>query len=98
METDKWTAPNLQQAIALVAAAIGFVGWLLVAFVAGMAIESWWRAFSEERADALLKPMAGYAPRSSIHKADAALAGGRPAPQRILVLAVEIKACPYSKL
>ena len=33
-------SPNLQQAIALVAAAIGFVGWLLVAFVAGMAIEA----------------------------------------------------------
>ena len=36
-----------------------------------------WRA--EERADALLKPVARRALRSLIHKADTALAGGPPA-------------------
>jgi hypothetical protein len=52
----------------------------------------WWRAFSEERTDALLKPVACCAPRSSIHKADAALAvAADPPQQRILVFAVEIK-------
>jgi len=42
--------------------------------------QRWWRAFSEERADALLKPVACCAPGSSIHRGDAALAAGRPDP------------------
>ena len=47
----------------------------------------------DARADApLLKPVACCALRSSIHKADAALAGGRPAQRRILVVAVAIRA------
>src|SRR5437588_7738067 len=42
--------------------------------------QSWWRAFSEERADAVLKPAACCVPHSSIHKAEVAHASGRPTP------------------
>ena len=51
--------------------------------------QNWGGALSEERTDTLLKPVACCAPRSSIHKADAALAGGRAVLTTILVLAVD---------